>query len=150
MMKLLNLFMASLLIAGFASTHGTTVSAQGVSDLHRRLGHPATEIYKPEKSVTVTVSYDGEGQVCELRLNGSVLKIQELADKLVPVDARGRLLHPPQALNPVMNCCDSFRFDYERVIMTYFFGNDMDNYKFIYKGRKCIAPQPEVVTRNPR
>jgi hypothetical protein len=149
-MRLRNLFMASLLIAGFASIPVTPVSAQSVSDLRRRLGHPATEIYKPEKDVTVMVSYDGEGQVCELRLNGSALKIQELADKLVPVSARGRLLGPPQALIPVMNCCDSFRFDYERVIMTYFFGNDMDNYKFIYKGRKCIAPQSEVVTRHPR
>jgi hypothetical protein len=95
------------------------------------------------------MSYDGEGQVCELRLNGSAIKIQELAEKLVPLDARGRLLRSPQALI-AMNCCDSFRFDYERVIMTYFFGNAMDNYKFIYKGRKCIAPQPEVVTNIPR
>jgi hypothetical protein len=142
--------MASLLIAGLVSTRVTTVSGQSVSDLRRRLGQPATEIYKPEKGVTVTVSYDGEGQVCELRLNGSALKIQALADKLVPVDARGRLLGPPQALIPVMNCCDSFRFDYENVIMTYFFGSDLDNYKFIYKARKCIAPQSEVVTPHPR
>ena len=95
------------------------------------------------------MSYDARGQVCELRLNGTYLKIQQLADKLVPSDTRGRLLHPPEAL-VAMNCCDSFRHEHEKVVMTYFLGNDMDNFRFIFKGRECVIPQPDIVTRRRR
>jgi hypothetical protein len=149
-MSLRNLFIASLLITANVYTIVPAVWTQSEPDLRRILGHPVTEIYQPEKGITVTASYDEKGQICELRLKGSGVTIAQLADKLVPVNARGRLLRSPQSLIPAMNCCDSFRFEYENVIMEYFLGGDMDIYRFIYKGRKCVAPQPDVMPWGPR
>ena len=138
-MSLRILFVASLLIAASVSTIVAAVWAQDVPDLRRTLGHPVSETYRPEKDITVTVSYGVEGQICELRLNGPVLKIQQLADKLIPVKARGRMLGA-RPLIPAMNCCDSFSFNYENVIMSYYFNDNQSKYRFIYKGGKCVVP----------
>ncbi|MEP6636096.1 MAG: hypothetical protein ABJB97_05170, partial [Acidobacteriota bacterium] len=115
-------------------------------DPRRLLGQPTTESYRPEPNVEVTVNYDRAGRVCEIRLNGPSFKTRPLAEKLVPADIRGRQVGVPKRLIPVLNCCESWRYDYENVIMTYFFGGSNDNFRFIFKGIECAVPQPDEPT----
>jgi hypothetical protein len=102
-MKMRNLFIDMLLVVAVAST----VCAQSAPDPHRILGRPATELFKPEPNIAVTVNYDRAGRVCEIRVNGPYFKIRPLAEKLVPTDTRGRQLGGPHPLIPAMNCCES-------------------------------------------
>jgi hypothetical protein len=144
-MKMRNLFIDMLLVVAVAST----VCAQSAPDPRRILGRPATELYQPELNIAVTVNYDRAGRVCDIRLNGPYLKIRPLAEKLVPTDTRGRQLGVPQRLIPVMNCCESWRYDYENVVMSFFFGVSDDKFRFIFKGVECAVVQPEEM-RVPR
>ena len=144
-MKKRNFFIRALLVVAVAST----VCAQSAPDPRRILGLPATELYQPDPNIAVTVNYDRAGRVCEIRLNGSYFKIRPLAEKLVPADTRGRQLGVPRSLIPVMNCCESWRYDYEHVVMSFFFGGSNDNFRFIFKGMECAVAQPDE-TRVPR
>jgi hypothetical protein len=144
-MKMRNLFIDVFLVIAVAST----VCAQSAPDPHHILGRPATELYQPETNIAVTVNYDRAGRVCEIRLNGSYFKIRPLAEKLVPADIRGRQLGVPQSLIAVSNCCESWRYDYDNVVMSFFFGGSNDNFKFIFKGIECAVAQP-AETRVPR
>jgi hypothetical protein len=144
-MKMRNSFSNALVVVAVAST----VCAQSAPDPRRILGRPATELYQPEPNIAVTVNYDREGRVCEIRLNGYYSKIRPLAEKLVPANTRGRQLGLPQSLIPIMNCCDSWRYDYENVVMLDSAGGGNDNVRFIFKGRECAVAQPNE-TRVPR
>ncbi len=144
-MKMRNLFIGMLLVVAVASL----VCAQTAPDPRPILGHPATELYQPEPNIAVTVNYDSAGRVCEIRLNGPTFKIRPLAEKLVPTDTRGRQLGVPQSLIPAMNCCESWRYDYENVVMSFFFGGSDDNLRFLFKGVGCAVVQPKE-TRVPR
>jgi len=138
-MKMRNLFIDILVVVAVAST----VCAQSAADPRRVLDRPATELYQPEPEIAVTVNYDRAGKVCEIRLNGPYFKIRPLAEKLVPTEIRGRQLGVPQSLIPAMDCCESWRYEYENVVMSFFFGGSNDNFRFIFKGVECAVVQPD-------
>jgi hypothetical protein len=142
-MKMRNLLIEAVLVLAVAST----VSAQSVPDTRSILGVPATELYQPEPNMSVTVNYDRSGKVCEIRLNGPYFKARQLAEKLVPEKSRGRQLGTPQRLIPVMNCCESWRYDHENVVMSFYFGGGNDYLKFTFKGIECAIAQPDQLKR---
>ncbi len=130
----------------------TTFSLQTSNDVRRRLGAPVTEIYRPDPSISVKVDYDDQGQICMLRINGKqsgVIRrmvtddMTKLAEQLVPVKSRGRLLGI-QGIPPAMNCCDSHVTRYEKVIQ-YSWSRHGSDYMFRYEyvGRECASGQPE-------
>ena len=99
-----------------------------------------TEVFRPDIGISVTNNYDAEGQVCNVRIVGEYQKVEQLADKIVRVKERGRLLFPPKRFIPVSNCCEGWAYQYEKVTMKKYFGIEPDYIEFIFKGRECVNP----------
>jgi hypothetical protein len=128
-----------------------SANAQTSDDLRRRLDAvPVTEVYQLDAGLSVTISYDGQRQACEIQIdwkqvagsNQGFIKVEELAKKLVPVGARGRLLGMPRRLMPVMDCCENWAYEYERLTMTDAFTGDNRSIGFTFRGRQCVVSPP--------
>jgi len=124
-----------------------TVNAQTSTEMRVRLGIPVAEVFRPGKGISVTNAYDAKGQICDVRIVGEYNKIEQLADKVVPVKERGRLFGPPMRFIPVLDCCEGWAYQYERVTMKRYFGNSQDYIEFIFKGRACLDPRRFERTR---
>jgi len=121
----------------------SSVASQTSNNLRRVLGKRATEVYKVEPNLSVTVNYDARGQVCDIQLTGNYLSAQTFANKLLPVGSRGRLVGPPIAL-VVMDCCQSFAYEYEKVTMITSQGLDGPSVRYVFKSTECEGKQPGI------
>jgi hypothetical protein len=129
------------------------IRAQTSADVQRRLGAPVSEVFQVEPGVTATVSYDRQGQVCDVRVEwreaagtrpGSFFEVGKVAEKLVPESARGRQIGGPRTLIPPLNCCESWAYTYENVVMTNYITGDYHGMKLAFRERQCVAKQPDM------
>ncbi|MBA3765405.1 MAG: energy transducer TonB [Acidobacteria bacterium] len=87
---------------------------------------------------------DSQGQVCDIQLAGNYNIARKIADKLVPLKSRGRLLQPPVSLIDAMNCCERLAYEYENLIVTTSWGIGPPAVRYIFKSRECAVKQPPI------
>jgi hypothetical protein len=131
------------------------IRAQTSADMQRRLGMgPVTEVFQLEPCLTATVSYDKQGQACDVKVEWRQVEgtrrefffeVEKIAEKLVPESARGRRLGGAGSVIPPMDCCEGWVYGYENVVVTNFGTSDYRGMRLAFRGRKCVVLQPDVV-----
>ena len=89
-----------------------------------------------EQSVEIIAGYDAIGQFCDLKLTGKNSSVWKLAEKIVPISSRGRLISEKVKMTDYYE--NRFKI-YENVEMTVSDKSGEINLKFIFKGRKCLS-----------
>ena len=136
---------STLLVCAVSFVLMTVVHAQTPIQLRRSFGQPVTEVYRAEPGISIIVNYDSQGMVCDLQLEGNYFMARKIADRLVPLKPWGRLIHPPVSLIGAMDCCESWAYEYEKLIMTTSWGTTgQPAIRYVFKGRECVVKQPPI------
>ncbi len=138
---------STLLVCAVFFAVMTVVHAQTPIQLRRSFGPPVTEVYRTEPGISIIANYDSQGRVCDLQLEGNYFMARKIADRLVPLKPWGRLIHPPVSLIGAMDCCESWAYEYEKLIMTTSWGTTAQPaIRYVFKGRECVVKQPPMRT----